>query len=116
MRTATLVIDTFPQGGGWSLCEAMSMEIPVIGCRDDVLSMYREEQWRPILTALNIPGSAFDPTDVDGMLDRALFLLDNPEERRIAGRIARESIEESLDLRPTSEAIEAEFERLFAES
>ena len=116
MRTATLVIDTFPQGGGWSLCEAMSMEIPVIGSRDDVLSMFREEQWRPILTSLDLHGSVFDPTDVDGMIGRALVLLDDPEERRIAGRIARKSVEESFDLRPTSAAIEAEFERLFAES
>lgn len=45
---ANLCLDTFPSGGGVFLMEAMALEIPVIGFKNDYRGHYDQTNWSPL--------------------------------------------------------------------
>jgi glycosyltransferase involved in cell wall biosynthesis len=104
-----LVLDTFPQGGGWTLFEPMSLGIPVIGYRDPPLPMFREAAWNPGLEYFDLPEAVFDWWEPDPVVARILTLIDDPQARRAAGAAGRRALAGQRDVRRVTDALEAEF-------
>jgi glycosyltransferase involved in cell wall biosynthesis len=107
-----IVLDTFPQGGGWTLFEPMSLGIPVIGYRDPPLPMFREATWNPALEFFDLPGAVFDWWEPDPIIARVLELIDDPVARREAGEAGRAALPAHRDVRRVAADFEAEFRRL----
>jgi glycosyltransferase involved in cell wall biosynthesis len=107
-----LVLDTFPQGGGWTLFEPMSLGIPVIGYRDPPLPMFREATWNPGLEFFDLPEAVFDWWEPDSVVARVLDLIDDPATRRAAGAAGRAALPAHRDVQRVAADLEAEFRRL----
>lgn len=89
LSSVSIVIDTVPHGGAYSIFEAMARGVPPVGFHDDYLVRYREETWCPAFDALDMPENVFAQGDEAGVAARILALADDPELRAREGEAAR---------------------------
>lgn len=107
-----MVVDTTPNGGGYSVIEAMATGIPAVGFRDDYLSRFREDQWCPAFEQLDLPDCVFDQNDVSGAVARILALTDDGRLRASEGERARMQAQALRRPERTATAVAAALRRL----
>lgn len=110
----SMVMDTTPNGGGYSVIEGMTAGVPAVGFRDDYLTRFREDRWCPAFEQIDLPGSVFEQDDVDGAVGRALALTDDPRLRAEEGARARVQAEKLRCPERTAAAVAAALRRLTA--
>ncbi|MGQ9369468.1 hypothetical protein [Azospirillum sp. ST 5-10] len=109
-----MAIDTMPNGGGYSVIEAMAAGVPAVGFRDDYLSRFREDSWRPAFERLDLADAVFAEDDEAGAVARILALADDPCLRVAEGARARVQAETLRRPERTSSAVAAALRRLTA--
>jgi glycosyltransferase involved in cell wall biosynthesis len=85
LATADVVIDTYPNGGGQVIVQAMSLAIPVAAHRNDYLRPFDQNDWSPVEDFLNEPDLLVDRGDFVAFKRVLNKLIEDPEYRRDAG-------------------------------
>jgi glycosyltransferase involved in cell wall biosynthesis len=92
LKTADLVFDTYPSGGGVVLIDSMVLGIPILFFNNDYMNHYDQTNWSPAEELIEIPELAVPRGDFDELLRRANEIILNKELRLSLGKQCREKI------------------------
>jgi glycosyltransferase involved in cell wall biosynthesis len=82
MRLADIAIDTFPSGGGGTLCDPMALGIPVVTFKNNYFNHYDQTDWSPAEEFINLPERIIDRDDFDQMKQVIGRMIEDPNYRR----------------------------------
>jgi glycosyltransferase involved in cell wall biosynthesis len=82
---ADVVIDTYPNGGGQVIVQAMSMGIPVVAHRNDYLQPFDQNNWSPVEDFLNEPDLLVERGDFARFKEILAKLIEDQDYRYDAG-------------------------------
>jgi glycosyltransferase involved in cell wall biosynthesis len=82
MRLVDLVIDTYPSGGGGTLCDPMALGIPVVSFKNNYLKQYDQTDWSPAEEFINLPERIVDRGDFVQLKQVVSRIVDDPDYRR----------------------------------
>lgn len=89
LDVADIVIDTYPNGGGQVVVQAMAMGLPVVGHRNDYLRPFDQTDWSPIEDFVDDPELLVSRGDWTRFKRTISRLIEDPENRRAAGERCR---------------------------
>lgn len=92
LKMADVVIDTYPNGGGYTIVDAMVMKIPVVAFRNNYLAEYDQTNWSPAQEIIQIDDLLVDRGDLTAFSSVLKRLLDEPEYRSELGQRCAEVI------------------------
>lgn len=81
MKSADLVLDTFPSGGGVVIIDAMVMSKPVLFFSNDYMHEYDQTNWSPAEELVVIPELTVPRDNLDEYIKRAVDIINNKELR-----------------------------------
>ncbi|MEP6819669.1 MAG: glycosyltransferase [bacterium] len=90
LGTADIVIDTYPNGGGLVVVQAMSMGIPVAAQRNDYMRPFTQTDWSPVEDFLDQPDLLATRGDFERFKQVISKLIQDPGYRRESGERCRE--------------------------
>lgn len=92
LKSADLVFDTYPSGGGVVLIDSMVLGIPILFFNNDYMNQYDQNNWSPAEEILDVPELAVPRGDFEEFLHRANEIITNNELRLSLGQKCRENI------------------------
>ena len=85
LATADVVADTYPNGGGQVITQAMAMGIPVVAHRNNYLRPFDQNDWSPVEDFLSEPDLLVERGDFSCFVETLNKLVEDPEYRHDAG-------------------------------
>jgi hypothetical protein len=95
LKSADLVFDTYPSGGGVVLIDSMMLGIPILFFNNDYLKIFDQTNWSPADEIANISELSVQRGDFEEFLLRANKIIQNKELRLSLGNQCREIISTS---------------------
>ncbi|HEY3028087.1 MAG TPA: glycosyltransferase [Pyrinomonadaceae bacterium] len=89
LRIADIAIDTYPNGGGQVVVQAMSMGIPIVAHRNDYMQPFTQTAWSPAEDFLNETDLLVPRGDFARFKQIISRLIEDPQYRREAGERCR---------------------------
>lgn len=104
LAAGDIYLDTFPNGGGYAVFEAINLGLPAITVEDDYLEPFDERNWAPAAELLEGTG-----VPRNRLTERLRTLADDKGAREEAHRAARRSLDRLADAGKTAAALERVF-------
>jgi glycosyltransferase involved in cell wall biosynthesis len=89
LPNADVLIDTYPNGGGQVIVQAMSHGIPVVAHRNDYLRLFDQNDWSPVEDFIDDPEILVSRGDFDQLKRVVSRLLSDESYRREVGERCR---------------------------
>ncbi|NQV99828.1 MAG: hypothetical protein HQ483_09030 [Rhodospirillales bacterium] len=108
LPVADVMIDTYPWSGGFTIFEAMILDIPVVVMNDDSLKPFKESEWTP--TEQEIPQDMMvGAGDFDGFVKAVVGLVNDEGLRTYYKNQGRKLVQKFSDTRMSAEELERVF-------
>lgn len=108
LAAGTFYLDTFPNGGGYAVFEAINLGLPAVAVEDDYLEPFDERSWAPaaeLLDGIGVPRAR--------LLDTLCRLCDDDAARTRLLEAGRRALARLADARLTAGALEQAFRAMF---
>ncbi|MFN2499495.1 MAG: glycosyltransferase [Pyrinomonadaceae bacterium] len=92
VAAADIVIDTYPNGGGQVLVQAMTLGLPVLAYRNDYMKLFDQTNWSPVEDFIEDPDIVLPRGDFKTFKQVLSRLINNPEYRAQVGERCRERV------------------------
>ncbi len=90
-----IVIDTFPSGGGGTLCDSMALGVPVVAFENNYMKQYDQTDWSPAQEFIGLPERIVPRGDFDELKRVVSRMIDDAEYRRDVARRGQDYIWET---------------------
>jgi hypothetical protein len=90
LRSADIVLDTYPSGGGQAIVQAMSFGLPVVSHRNDYLNLFDQTSWNPVEEFISDSDIVIPRGDFSRFKQVVSKLIEDEKYRREVGARCRE--------------------------
>ncbi|MCP5064713.1 MAG: glycosyltransferase [Ignavibacteriae bacterium] len=96
LSIADIMIDTYPNGGGVFLLEAMNLGIPVFTYENNYMKEFDQTDWSPISEFISIEDLICERGDFNQLMNRTEVLIQNENYRKDLGTKCKMHIRENF--------------------
>ncbi|HEY6805813.1 MAG TPA: glycosyltransferase [Pyrinomonadaceae bacterium] len=110
--SADILLDTYPNGGGQTIVQAMASGVPVVAHRNDFLRLFTQTEWSPVEDFIRDPELLVERGDFVRFKEIVSRLIEDEAYRKALGERCREEHVRVADPSKAIRGCEAVYERV----